>query len=318
MSDSSDGQPTIKWVNVSAEEARAIAPQSEFFNDAKRQSERTSQAVDAALSGPKWSDAAPAGVDPRAYIAAMAGKADGNFVPEHRDGFKATLPLGAPTSLSIKTPWGASRPPGDAKPGDLLTIHISGQPVDLEIEQAVREGLVRRSAGGGYQPLPEEELRALQAEALRDMQKQKPIEGGALDAKRATGDEPDADTSALIGAINARVPAPAIDALANDMLTNGSLSMENVVRVGQASGLSAEQAMTYASRAVEGFQRQANAAAISVGVAAEELGDVHAWASQQMPLEYNNAQRALAFASDARGMKDIARKYRAAQRERRG
>lgn len=304
------------WTSVSPGEARELSRQAETFDDNRRQSERTTRAIDDALTGTDWQRVVPPGEDPRTYINAMVGKAGGgNFVTPALDSSHATQVAFAPTALTIRSPAGTSRAPNAAQPGDLLEIEVGGRKVTMRCDDAVRQGFIKQDRDGGYKALSSDDREEARQQVQREQQERQTLNKAELPALRESGDEPDEEAQASINAVTSRVPGEAVSALVEDWVKNGTLSAANVARVGQSVGFSAEQAAGLTTSVVEGLQRQAAAAVATAGIAREEAQAAYDWMAEHYPSEHQNAARALILGSDAKGLKALAAKYVAWKRQ---
>jgi len=114
------------------------------------------------------------------------------------------------------------------------------------------------------------------------------------------------------------VPAHALTALVQDVAANdGTISLDSVVKIGQRAGMTSEQAQATTVKLYEGYQRQANRAAMKAGVPEQLLGDLWSWAGQNMKAEQSNAALSIALASDTAPIKNIVRAYIAHKRDER-
>lgn len=310
--------PRGNWTSVSPGEARDLSRQAEQFDGNRRQSDRTTRAVDDALAGTDWQRVVPPGEDPRTYINAMVNKSGGNFVTPALDSSHATQVAFAPTALTIRSPAGTPRAPNAAQPTDLLEIEVGGRKVTLRCDDAVRQGFLKQDRDGGYKALSSDDREEARQQAKREQQEQQTLDRAELPALREAGDEPDAQVQAAIDAVTSRVPGEAVAALVEDYVSNGSLSAANVARVGQAAGFSADQAAGLTASVVHGLQRQADTAVAASGIPREEVQAAYDWMAQHHPVDHQNAARALILQSDAKGLKALAKKYAAFKREQQG
>lgn len=187
------------WITVSSEEAREMAEQAERYRAGRYQAEATSRAIDAARQRADLSRLVPPGTrDPEAYIAAMVAKVDGGHGAPLLDSSRVSESFSVPAALVFTSALGFPRSADTARPGDLLTVDVGGGvQTKMEVEQAVQEGLIRRARDGGYENLSAGQLQQTQQSTERAEQERKAADA-ALDAKRATGDEPDRETQSAI------------------------------------------------------------------------------------------------------------------------
>lgn len=291
-------------------EAEALAEQVRQFDEARRQT-ATAPSMDKALAGIDWSTAAPPGVDPRAYVEAMVAKGADAFTSDA----PATAPIPRPRTLNIKS-QGSTRTPADAKPGDVVEIDFGGgHLVEVEVEQAVRQGFIKRDLRyGGYVPFGADEIEAEKAEKQRQQQDGLKDREAQLVTLRASGDEPSAAVQSTVELVNSRVPGQATIAAIEDYIQNGTLSLANVHKIAAHAGWQPQQAEQITEGLVTGWYEQAARAVVSAGVPSEEVEAVYAYAAKYHPLDHKNAARNLVLASDASKLKDLATRYLAWKR----
>lgn len=92
------------------------------------------------------------------------------------------------------------------------------------------------------------------------------------------------------------------------------VSLANVVEAGQRAGMTAEQAQASATAAYEGYRRQAEAAARSVGVAQSDMNALWSWAAETYQTEHAHSVLSLVEGGGAARIKDLARKFAAYRR----
>jgi hypothetical protein len=149
-------------------------------------------------------------------------------------------------------------------------------------------------------------------------QEQRAQERAELPALIEAGEEPDADTQRAIEGVARSIPAHALTALVQDVATNdGTISLDSVVKVGQRAGMTNEQAQATTVKLYEGYQRQANRAAMNAGVPEQLLPDLWRWAGENMKNEQSNAALSIALASDTAPIKNIVKAYIAYHRDQR-
>ena len=290
---------------MSPEEAHQLTSQGAAVNTQAD----TSLRIERAYGRLDPSTLAPPGEDAAAYVRRMTERGAQDFTSASLDSSKITATIPPPSTINIRSAYGSPRVPAAAGPGDVLEITLGNRKVTVEVEEAVRQGLLRHHRDGGYQAVSD-------TDAQQTKQPEEKKGDPMLEAKRATGDEPDAETNSAIEDIVRSVPAPAIEALARDAIDNGGMSLKSVLDVAERSGLSHDQATSLTTTAVQGLYRQACAAVASQGVPANEAAEAFGWMQEHLPLEHKNASMALIMASEPSGLKELAGKYIAWKRSR--
>lgn len=222
----------------------------------------------------------------RAYLDSMMGKADGGN-PRNMDSSNVgALPLDANILSDVRSPYGAPRNPSNATDEDVVIY----RGVRISVGEAISQNLLQRDRNG-FLSVPDGAARDAAENAK---QQQANAEAAAeLQAKQATGDEPDAQTIQVVEMINSVVPPQVTQAFLQDAVNNdGTLSTANLHQVAKSTGLSVAAVMTLAEGAHMGFTRQATALALNAGIAEHEVSDAWGWAQQIDPIEHATAVRA--------------------------
>jgi hypothetical protein len=255
----------------------------------------------------------PPGVNPEEYLAKMVGRAEAG---SQRDGVVSSndygkLPPAQAGNLAPLSAGGFTKTLAQLQPGG--TIQYQG--TRIEAEQAVALGLLQRDPAGGYR-LPTSSELAAEAAAEREVQRQQEEEQVAnTDALRAAGDLPDNVTMQAMVEVSQVVPSDTVHSLVRDVVTNdGTVSLANVTEAARRAGMTAEQGQTLFTNAYNGYLRQAETAARSVGVAAEHVGELWSWAAQKYKGDHQLAVHALVLGGDASAIKGLARKFAAWKR----
>jgi hypothetical protein len=300
-----------------AEADQQRADRVNMVEEARRvgEAQRTTRAAPSIKSGAvDYAALAPPGhPDPRAYVQEMAQRGGHNGNAPVLDTAKMTGALPVDNSIlnECRSPMGFVCPASDLKADG--TVSYKG--LRMTAAQAVKEGLLEDNGRGGFQLPSGESVKAREDAAKQADEQAKAQAAGDVEAKRATGEECDAETQGAIDLVAKHVPGQAADALVSDYVSNGSLSEANVVKIAESLGWSGDQGRAVVTKVVAGLQRQAATAATSVGVPAHEIDGLWAWASQNYPIEQKNSATALVHANDVRGIKDLARKYMAHRRD---
>jgi len=219
-----------------------------------------------------------------------------------------------PLALQFQTKAGFSRAAAAATPDDILVMDHGGQQITVQVSEAVKAGLIKPAAGGGYEPISTVE-RHMAEKAQREELQQEELQASAeIEEKRKTGDEPDLAHQTNVDRLNATVPPQVANAFVDDYIRTGSISLKQVHGAARSIGIEAEAAEGLSMDLYEGYRRQADLAVSTQGVPPHEAEAFYAWASQSHPVDVRNAVRALVVASDARPFKDLARKYAALKR----
>jgi hypothetical protein len=87
------------------------------------------------------------------------------------------------------------------------------------------------------------------------------------------------------------------------------MSEANVLAVAEKLGWTGDQGRAVASKAIAGLQRQADAVAVSSGVAAHETYDMWNWMADRYPVEHKQAALALVHANDTKPLRALVKKY---------
>lgn len=244
-----------------------------------------------------------------AYLQAMIDKADGAGNPRNLDSTQVgALPID-PGILNDARSYGG-RPLQPSELTDDATVAYMG--TRLSVAQAVQQGLLEKTPWGEYR-VPSGAAR--EAQQREQQQQQAQQQAAQVEALRATGDEPDMETQGAVDLVTRHVPAQAVDALVRDFVNNASLSSANLDRAAQAVGWTSDQAHGVAHKVVEGLKRQAHAATVHAGVSPADVEACWQWAQQSDPTAHAHASLALINASDARGLKALAKKYLAHKRD---
>jgi hypothetical protein len=219
-----------------------------------------------------------------------------------------------PMAPQFQTKAGFSRAAAAATADDVLVIDHGGQQITVEVSQAVKSGLIRPAAGGGFEAIPTaERQRAEEAQRQQEQQELQKV-SEEREALRATGDEPPRELQAAIDRANASVPGQVITGFVEDFVSHGSLDYGQFVRATRSVGLDAQRAEAMATGLVEGFRQQADLAVMTRGIPASEADALYQWAAEHHPADHKNAVRALVLASDAKPLKALALKYAAFKR----
>ena len=301
-----------RWITVTSDEAREMAEQGERYQAGRHQADATSRAIDASRKQADLSRLVPPGTrDPEAYIAAMVAKSEAAQGAPVLDSSRVTSGFSIPTGLVFTSAQGFPRSAGAARPGDLLTVDLGGGvQTKMEVEHAVREGLIRRSAGGGYEGLSANEREQTQQDTDRAEQERKAAAEAALEAKRATGLEPDRETQSAIDYIGSVVPGEVQEGFIHDVVENGTLSLAQLSRAAESAGVPLEQAMAKTEAVYDGLKRQAVTTIASEGIAPHDAEEAFAWMQAHYPLEHKHAALALIRGSETAGLKALAAKFR--------
>lgn len=242
--------------------------------------------------------------NPQAYLDSMAER--GGADPRgHLDSsqIKGALPIDSNILSDIRSPGGFVR---NAAAGITPDCTVSYGGTRITVEQAVNQGLIEPDGRGGYQ-VPNAAERA--AKEQQDANAQKAQQEVELRMLRDQGDAPDAETSTLIDQVVSVVPQHSITALVQDIVQNGSISLDSVRQVADSIGMPAAHAEAMVEKTFSGLKRQADQAARAIGVAAEEVDAMWAFAQQRYATEHGKAVLSLALSSDSRGLKELARLY---------
>lgn len=296
-----------KWVSVSSDEARELAEWAEHNKAGRAHAAATARAIDVARQGVDLSRMVPPGTrDPEAYIRAMAAKADASRDAPVLDSSRVSATIPPPKTPVFQTKAGMPRVGATATTDDLVMVDVGGgRMTGVEIPQALAMGLIRQAPGGGFEAIsgapqhtdPTEQERKAQADA-------------ALEAKRATGLEPDRETQAAIDFVASVMPGNVQEALVNDYVDNGTLSLAQLSRAAESAGIPQERAMETAEAVVAGLKRQAVAAIATQGIAPEDAESAFQWMQDNYPSEHKFAAMALIKGSETAGLKALAAKYR--------
>jgi hypothetical protein len=248
------------------------------------------------------------------YLDRMLARAEGHeAAPDvlHSTDFQGPLPAIRANELDGQSPSGHPRPISMLKPGDTVAF----QGTRVEVENAARLGLLVKD-GAGYR-LPTSTENADAAEQHRQSEaEQREQDRAELPQLIERGDEPDHQTQRDIEDVSRRVPSHALTAIIDDAATNdGTISLESVVKIGQRAGLTSEQAQQMTTRLYEGFQRQADRAAIAAGIPPQMVNELWAWANQNARDVQANAARSLALASDTAPIRELVRRFVASKRD---
>lgn len=245
--------------------------------------------------------------DPEGYISAMIARGGGNRNAPVLDSSKAPAPPVDATILDkCLSPAGFKCSPADLKPG--ARVFYKGY--EIEVEQAVRQGLLVRDLQNGGYALPNKDAQDAREKVAKEAAEwEKQQQAGELEAKRASGDDCDAETQGALDIMAEHVPAQAANSLVNDYVANGSLSEANVVAVAEQLGWTGDQGKAVASKVIAGLQRQADRVAVSSGVASHETNAVWSWLADRYPAEHRNAALALAHANDTKPLRALVKKY---------
>jgi hypothetical protein len=292
-------------------QAKALAAQAHLLDEERRRTahgpdiEKTLRVIDYAAM-------APAGhPDPKGYVLGMVSKGS--------DGVEST---NTPTTGTSTRPrvlgfesQGFTRVPADAKPGDVVSLELpGGRVMTAEVELAVRQGFLKRDRDGGYRAFGDDEIAQEKAEQQRQQQQDEQQQKADIEQKRLTGDAPDADLQRTLDTINRIVPSATAEALVEDYIANGGISLDNLQKVAAHVGITFQQAQALVDQNIAGVRRQAELALSTVGIPPEEVDAVYAFASENHILDHKGAVRSLAFANDTSAYRDLAEKYKAWKR----
>jgi hypothetical protein len=245
--------------------------------------------------------------NPQAYLNKMIERGGGHQNSRSMDSSKIGAP---PVDASILdnclSPGGFTCSPADLKPGSKVVY----KGYEMEVEQAVREGLLVRNAQTGGYALPDKSAQdAREAVAKQAAEWDNQQAAGEIEAKRAIGEEADAELQSALDLVSKHVPAQAADALVQDFISNGSMSEANVVKLAESLGWTGDKGLAVASEVHNGMLRQATTAVASVGVPVGEAQNLWNWMASNYPQEHQNAIRSMAIANDVKGLKALAKKY---------
>lgn len=264
---------------------------------------------------PNLSKAFPPGVDPRAYMEEMVGKAEASGWYDK--------PAAAPTELpQPRVPTfsrhGSPVVAANARPGDVIEVDLGdGKLTTVEVEQAVALGMVTRRAGGGYDAIPDAQRDAERAATEQQRQEEQAERVADIEAKRSTGDEPSQETQSAIDTLTRALPGNVVTEFAEEYISKGELNAQSVLRTAEAFGMGAEQTRALVQTLSDGLYTQADTAIGAVGVPAEEADAAYTWMAANYPLEHKNATRSLIMGSNAQPLRDLAKRY-VAWRDRHG
>lgn len=253
--------------------------------------------------------------NPDAYLRAMAGKGAGESggeaqpsssrenAPKHIDSAKVgELPIDRNILKSCTTAGGFECHASALRPDGLVTY----LGMTMKAAQAVEMGLLEQDERGTFR-VPNSEARA--AEVQAEEQQAKAQHDVEMVTKRETGDEPCPRTQGAVDFVSKHVPEQARNALINDFVVQGDLSTAAVNEVGRKLGWTDDQAQGAAYVVVTGLQNQAARAAMSAGVPAGEVDALWQFLGDRYPNEQRTAALALIYASDAKPIRDLAKKY---------
>ena len=295
-------------------EAEALAAQGRALDDARR---RTAEgpSMDAALARPNLADMVPPGTsDPQKYLADMIGLAESSGWYT-RDNHSEPARFPQPRALTFYSAGGMTTAPTHVKPGDVVELDLRGDGTltTIEVEHAVALGIVERDPNGGYRPIAEsakDDQRRADAQR-KELERQQYAQ--ELEAKRATGDEPDANTQAAIEEMVRIVPAPAQQVLIEEAIVGEGISLSNLEKLAKSVGVPMQRAMDMTENVVSGLREQAALAISQVGVPRDQAPEVWDWLYQNHRQDHINASRAFVMQANAEPLRALARKYLAAR-----
>ncbi|WP_289298270.1 hypothetical protein [uncultured Reyranella sp.] len=307
-----------QWVTVNSDEAREMAEAQERNNTGRAQAEAIGRAIDASQRRADLSRMVPPGTrDPQAYINAMVAKAEAVEGSPVLDSSRVSASFTPPRAPTFQTKQGMPRVGATATADDLVLIDIGGHMTGVEIPQALTMGLIRQSPGGGYEGLAPAGDRMIRAEDVENaIRETKARIAGELEAKRASGDEPDGDTQSAINFVGSIMPGNVQEAFVNDYVENGTLSLAQLSRAAESAGIPPERALATAETVVAGLKRQAVAAVATQGIAPEDAEAAFQWMQDNYPSEHKFAAMALIKGSETTGLKALANKYRLYRQQR--
>lgn len=255
--------------------------------------------------------ALPPGASPD-YVKQMVARAEqggsdfGNASPQ--PGFSP------PLAPQFQTKAGFSRAAAAATPDDILVMDHGGQQITVQVSEAVKAGLIKPAAGGGFEAISTVERQMAEKVQREELQQEETQASAEIEEKRKTGDEPDLAAQANVERLNAIVPPQITNAFIDDYIRTGSISLKQVHGAARSIGIEADAAEGLSMDLYEGLRRQADLAVSTQGVPAHEADELYTWATNHHPVDARNAVRALIIASDARPLKALALKYAAFKR----
>ncbi|MGD9883394.1 MAG: hypothetical protein AB7U95_25110 [Reyranella sp.] len=240
----------------------------------------------------------------RAYLDAMVGRADGGNRPRHLDSRDVgALPIDGAILSDARSPVGFPRAISELTPD--CTVNYMG--TRMSVEEAVRQGLLEVDANGRYS-VPNAEAR--QAQQREQEQQQNAQAAAELQAKQATGDEPDSDAIAAIDRVNQVVPANVTQAFIKDVIDNGSISLANVHAVARQYNIPTAHAEAMTKNAWDGLTRQARTVALNAGIPEGEVQDAWNHMHASDPVEAAMSMRAF-INGDTSGLRRALAAYKA-------
>lgn len=253
----------------------------------------------------------------KAYIERMVGRANSTVKPDvnRSTDFKGPVPRLDPENVNPRSPWGSTRSLANLEPNG--TVDIAG--TQINAEHAVRLGVLLRNPAGGYM-LPSVAESAVREQAERQaqeqqQQEQQPDQSADVKTRQDEGELPDNDGMVAFVKVAEAVDGDTMQSIVVDtVMNNGQMSLANVIEAGQRAGMSAEEAQTAASNLYKGRLRQAETAAKSVGIAANELSELWSWCQDKYRVDHAHAVQSLALGGDVSGIKALARKFAAHRR----
>lgn len=291
-------------------ERQAMVDDARRFGEAQRRSERVMSDLQdspdlASMVPDAWKH------NPQAYLSRMADIGQDTVSPRVVDSASAGS---LPVDRNILK--GARNGPFECQPGAIRGDSIvsyrpfpNAEAITMRVDDAVLAGLLEPNGKGGFQVPGADDVAARAQDDQQEQAEAKRQFEAELEAKRLSGDEPDAALQQAINTAVSRVSAHATSALVEDAIANGDLSAAAVAQVSRAAGLTEQQGANLAQAMWDGFARQAAAAVTSAGVAPSEVDAVWAYASEHYATDLKNGVRNMALMSDVSAFKSIAKRY---------
>ena len=205
--------------------------------------------------------------------------------------------------------WSASgsvRAPSALRPGDL----VSFMGTRIEVEHALREGIIERDATtGGYRSPSTQDRAAVEAQDRRATAQQAAADATELVALRQSGEELSQTAQAVVDAVVARADGAAVENVLRELVGTGDVTGATLAQAGMSAGYTASQSMEAYNTVYAGFRQQADTCAVAQGVPREALDGLWDWCAETDAGGHKFAINSLIRGGGTAGIKALAKGY---------
>ncbi len=245
------------------------------------------------------------------YAARMVAKGGGEPRPKTMTSTDYAGSLPAASALQGWSSAGNSRAPSQLRPGDSFTYLGT----KVEVEQGLTLGLIERDPAGGYRAISAVDQNAAKAQEARTTREEATAAAQEIVTLRAEGEEPSAETQAIINNVVANADSASVDGAIQEFISTGDVSVNTLAQLGHSMGISPAEAATTYNQTFAGLRQQADTVARLQGVNPDAHEALWAWAEQFESERHSRAVGAFLRSGETSGLKVIAKSYLAHLRQ---